>query len=336
MIKEIPAVFGSVFAPEMPVAKFTNGAWQETAWQSSDKLELHPAAHCLHYGSEIFEGMKAFRHDDNSVHIFQLDAGVERMRQSAAALYLPVPDAKQLKNMIIELVRRQAHFVPDRRGAAYIRPALIGTESVVGAAGHPSHDALLYVLLSPVGDYFKQGSQLRIFVETEHIRCAPHMGSIKTGGNYAAALPWTMIAEEKYHAQQVLFCPKGDVQETGASNFILIDGKTLITKPLTSEFLHGITRKSILQAARDNGYTVEERHFTVDEIVQRVSNGAEAVLTGTAAVLSPVTHFIIDGNELVVQSQAEALKLRKFITDIQYGDAPDTHGWLTKVCDCAA
>ncbi|MBR5940280.1 MAG: branched-chain-amino-acid transaminase [Neisseriaceae bacterium] len=335
MIKEIPAVFGSVFAPEMPVAKFMNGAWQETQWQPSNKLELHPAAHCLHYGSEIFEGMKAFRHDNNSVHIFQLDAGVERMRKSAAALYLPVPDAAQLKNMIIDLVRRQAHFVPDRRGAAYIRPALIGTESIVGAAGHPSHDALLYVLLSPVGDYFKQGSQLRIVVETEHIRCAPHMGSIKTGGNYAAALPWTMIAEEKYQANQVLFCPKGDVQETGASNFILIDGKTLITKPLTSEFLHGITRRSILQAARDNGYTVEERNFTVDEIKQRVSNGAEAVLTGTAAVLSPVTHFIIDGKELLVKSQSEALKLRKFITDIQYGDAPDTHGWLTKVCDNA-
>ena len=335
MIKEIPAVFGSVFAPEMPVAKFMNGAWQETQWQPSDKLELHPAAHCLHYGSEIFEGMKAFRHDNNSVHIFQLDAGVERMRKSAAALYLPVPDAMQLKNMIIDLVRRQAHFVPDRRGAAYIRPALIGTESIVGAAGHPSHDALLYVLLSPVGDYFKQGSQLRIVVETEHIRCAPHMGSIKTGGNYAAALPWTMIAEEKYQANQVLFCPKGDVQETGASNFILIDGKTLITKPLTSEFLHGITRRSILQAARDNGYTVEERNFTVDEIKQRVANGAEAVLTGTAAVLSPVTHFIIDGKELLVKSQSEALKLRKFITDIQYGDAPDTHGWLTKVCDNA-
>lgn len=335
MIKEIPAVFGSVFAPEMPVAKFMNGAWQETQWQPSDKLELHPAAHCLHYGSEIFEGMKAFRHDNNSVHIFQLDAGVERMRKSAAALYLPVPDAMQLKNMIIDLVRRQAHFVPDRRGAAYIRPALIGTESIVGAAGHPSHDALLYVLLSPVGDYFKQGSQLRIVVETEHIRCAPHMGSIKTGGNYAAALPWTMIAEEKYQANQVLFCPKGDVQETGASNFILIDGKTLITKPLTSEFLHGITRRSILQAARDNGYTVEERNFTVDEIKQRVSNGAEAVLTGTAAVLSPVTHFIIDGKELLVKSQSEALKLRKFITDIQYGDAKDTHGWLTKVCDNA-
>ena len=335
MIKEIPAVFGSVFAPEMPVAKFMNGAWQETQWQPSDKLELHPAAHCLHYGSEIFEGMKAFRHDNNSVHIFQLDAGVERMRKSAAALYLPVPDAAQLKNMIIDLVRRQAHFVPDRRGAAYIRPALIGTESIVGAAGHPSHDALLYVLLSPVGDYFKQGSQLRIVVETEHIRCAPHMGSIKTGGNYAAALPWTMIAEEKYQANQVLFCPKGDVQETGASNFILIDGKTLITKPLTSEFLHGITRRSILQAARDNGYTVEERNFTVDEIKQRVSNGAEAVLTGTAAVLSPVTHFIIDGKELLVKSQSEALKLRKFITDIQYGDAKDTHGWLTKVCDNA-
>ncbi|MBP3194230.1 MAG: branched-chain-amino-acid transaminase [Cardiobacteriaceae bacterium] len=331
MIKEIPAVFGSVFAPDMPVAKFSDGKWQETVWQSSNKLELHPACHCLHYGSEIFEGMKAFRHADNSIHIFQLDAGVERMRKSAASLYLPVPDAEQMKSMIIEAVRRGNEFVPDSRGAMYIRPTLLGTEAIVGAAGHPSHEALLYILVSPVGDYFKQGSQLRIYVETEHQRCAPHMGSIKTGGNYAAALPWTMIAEEKYNAQQVLFCPNGDVQETGASNFILIDGKTLITKPLTSEFLHGITRRSILQVARDNGYTVDERNFTVAEIKEKVQNGAEAILTGTAAVLSPVTVFIIDGQEIPVQKQEEALKLRKFITDIQYGLAEDKHSWLSKV-----
>ena len=331
MITEIPKVFGSVFAPEMPVARFSEGKWQPTVWQSSDKLELHPASHCLHYGSEIFEGMKAFRHADNSIHIFRLDAGVERMQKSAKSIYLPVPDFEQMKNMIIEAVSRGNYYVPDQRGALYIRPTLIGTTPIVGAAGHPSNDALLYILISPVGDYFKQGSELRIFVETKHQRCAPHMGSIKSGGNYASALPWTMIAEEKYHASQVLFCPNGDVQETGASNFMLIDGKTIITKPLTSEFLHGITRRSILHAAADNGYKVEERNFTVAEIKEKVEKGAEAILTGTAAVLSPVTAFIIDEQEVKVQGNTEALKLRKLITDIQYGLAEDKYNWLTKV-----
>ncbi len=331
MRKEIPAVFGSVFAPEMPIAYFQEGKWGETQWQGSDKLTLHPAAHCLHYGSEIFEGMKAFRHQDDSVHIFQLDAGVERMRKSAMATHLPVPDAEQLKAMIIEAVKRAQDEVPDSRGALYIRPTLIGIDANIGSAVLPAKTAALYVLLSPVGDYLKQGSELRILVETEHMRCAPHMGSVKTGGNYASALYWAMNAMEKYNAKQVLFCPNGDVQETGASNFVLIDGKTLITKSLTSEFLHGITRKSLLQVAKDNGYAVEERSFTVDELKTRVLNGAEALLTGTAAVLSPVTTFIIGEEEVRVQGEAEALKLRKMITDIQYGLSEDVHGWLTKV-----
>lgn len=332
MLKEIPAVFGSVFAPEMPIIHFEKGKWSDIAWQPSDKLTLHPGAHCLHYGSEIFEGMKAFRHEDDSVHIFRLDAGVERLCKSAASLYLPVPDAEQVKQMIIEAVHRAEPVTPDQRGALYIRPALIGTQPNIGNAGHPSDDAMLFVLCSPVGDYFKQGSELKILIETEHQRCAPHMGSIKSGGNYASALHWTMVAEKKYGAKQVLFCPNGDVQETGASNFMLIDGKTLITKSLTSEFLHGITRRTVLQVAKDNGYTVEERHFTVEEVKQRIANGAEAILTGTAAVISPVTAFIIDEQVVPVKTGGEALVIRQLITDIQYGRAADPHGWLTKVC----
>lgn len=331
MRTEIPAVFGSVFAPEMPIVYCEDGAWGELQWQPSNELKIHPAAHCLHYGSEIFEGMKAFRHEDDSVHIFRLDAGVERMRKSATAMSMPVPPTELLKNMIVEAVRRAQEEVPDQRGALYIRPALIGTEPNIGSAGSPSKSAALFVLLSPVGDYFKQGSELRVLVETDHLRCAPHMGSIKTGGNYASALYWTMQALEKHHAKQVLFCPNGDVQETGASNFVLIDGKTLITKPLTSEFLHGITRLSLLTVAKDHGYSIEERHFTVDEMKERIANGAEALLSGTAAVLSPVTVLIIEGQDVVVKSQSEALKLRSLITDIQYGRSADKHGWLTKV-----
>ncbi|SUO97283.1 branched-chain-amino-acid transaminase [Suttonella ornithocola] len=331
MLKEIPTVFGSTFAPEMPIATYHEGSWSDINFQPSDRLTLHPAAHCLHYASEIFEGMKAFRHEDNSVHIFRLDDGVERLRKSAQSLYLPMPESELLREMIIQAVSKAKDYVPDQRGALYIRPALIGITPNIGSATHPTDDALLYILTSPVGDYLKQGAALRVLVETEHQRCAPHMGSIKAGGNYASALHWTMEAEKKYHAQQVLFCPNGDVQETGASNFFLIDGKTLITKPLTTEFLHGITRRTVIQVAQENGYKVEEREFRVEEIAEKVSNGAEAILTGTAAVISPITNFIINGEDISVKSNIEGLAIRKLITDIQYGRSEDKHHWLTAV-----
>ena len=173
---------------------------------------------------------------------------------------------------------------------------------------------------------------MKLLVETEHMRCAPHMGRIKCGGNYASALPWVVDAKEKYGANQVLFCPGGDVQETGASNFMLIQGDEIITKPLTAEFLHGVTRASVLQIAPDLGYRVSERDFTVSELKQAIEGGAEAILTGTAAVISPVTAFVIDGKEIpVTGGQERGLAIRKAITDIQYGITPDRYGWIHKV-----
>lgn len=331
-IEEIPAVFGTVFAPEMPIAYFRNQKWETTKWQASDSLTLHPASHALHYSSEIFEGMKAFRHQDGSVHIFRLDDGVNRMIKSAAAIYLPLPDFDQTRQMIIDAVAKAHFYVPDNRGSLYIRPTLIGITPNIGSATQPSQDALMYILLSPVGDYLKQGDKLKVLVETKNLRCAPHMGSVKSGGNYASALHWAKQAFDKYGAKQVLFCPDDDVQETGASNFILIDGNTLITKPLTSEFLHGITRKTVLRIAKDNGYQIDERNFTVSELKQKIINGAEAILTGTAAVISPISSFVIDDEEFLVKDNQKSLQIRKLITDIQYGNCLDKHNWLTKVC----
>ena len=157
------------------------------------------------------------------------------------------------------------------------------------------------------------------------------MGRIKCGGNYASALGWTTAAHKKYGANQVLFCPNGDVQETGASNFMLIDGNTIRTKPLTDEFLHGVTRDSVLKVAKDLGYTIDERDLTVAELQLAVENGAEAILTGTAAVISPVTSFVIDDKEIPVASQKHGLAIREAITAIQYGEIPDRYGWIKKV-----
>lgn len=331
MARAIPTVFGSEFHAQMPVMMYDGKAWSAPVWQASNQLTLHPAAHCLHYGSSIFEGLKAFRHADNRIGIFRLDRHIARMMASARALHLPVPDSTLLHDAIVELVKRAADDTPERPGSLYLRPTLIGIDPNVGKAGTPSEQALLYVLASPVGDYFVVGSPMKLLVETEHARCAPHMGSIKTGGNYASALHWQAKAKAELGANQVLFCPGGDVQETGASNFIVISGNTLITKRLTSEFLHGVTRDSVLQVARDRGMDVQERDFTVAELQQWLGNGAEAALTGTAAVISPVTSMVIAGKDITLASQQQALALRQAVMDIQYGASADLHGWLTFV-----
>lgn len=328
MAKAVPAVFGSVFHCEMPVMVYTDGAWQSVRWQSSDQLTLSPGAHGLHYGSECFEGLKAFRQQKGRIVLFRPEANIARMQQSAKLLELPVPDTQAFLAAMLELVKRAADDVPDAPAALYLRPTLIGTDPVIGKADVGSSSAMLYILASPVGDYFKLGAPMKLLVETESIRCAPHMGRVKCGGNYASALQAVVRARQQYGAHQVLFCPHGDVQETGASNFALINGNEIITKPLTEEFLHGVTRDSVLRVAKDLGYQVSERNFTVTELQAAAENGAEAILTGTAAVVSPITSLVIGGKEIPVRSQERGMAIRKAITDIQYGLAEDRYGWL--------
>ncbi|MGR6873630.1 branched-chain amino acid aminotransferase [Pseudomonas sp. HK3] len=330
------AAFGTVFMPKMALATYENNAWTASSIVASNKLELHPGAHVLHYSSTCFEGLKAFKHDDGSVNIFRMDANIQRMAQSTDLLFLPEINKEQLAQMIQETVAMYVDDVPAAPGSMYIRPTHIGTEPSIGKAAVSSETSLLYVLLSPVGDYFAGGAKpLRLLLEEDGMRCAPHMGMIKSGGNYASALGPIARARKQNNADQVLFCPNGDVQETGAANFILIDGNEIITKALDTSFLHGITRDSILTIARDLGMTVTERDFTVSELIERAQKpGTEAALSGTAAVLTPVGTFIHNGEEITVGSGepgATTLKLRQALNDIQWGKAEDKFGWLTKV-----
>ena len=330
------AAFGTVFTPEMIISRFSNDSWTEPQFVATDSISLHPGAHVLHYSSTCFEGLKAFKHADGSVHIFRMDKNVARLAQSSALLALPKFDPAMLSRMIVDIVGRYASDVPNPPGSMYIRPTHIGTEASIGKAAAPSLESMLYVLLSPVGDYFAGGAKpLRLLLE-DNARCAPHMGMVKSGGNYASALQPIMKARAAVQADQVLFCPNGDVQETGAANFLLIDGNEIITKALDASFLHGITRDSILTLARDRGMKVSERELTVDELLERAAKpGAEAALSGTAAVLTPVGTLIHDGKEYQVgngQGGATTNALRQALNDIQWGKAADTHAWLTKVC----
>jgi len=330
------AAFGTVFMPKMALATFENNSWTPSSIVPSDKLEFHPGAHVLHYSSTCFEGLKAFKHDDGSVNIFRMDANIQRMAQSGELLSLPEIDKDQLAKMIKDAVGLYADDVPNPPGSMYIRPTHVGTEPAIGKAAAPTESSALYVLLSPVGDYFSGGATaLRLLLEEDGMRCAPHMGMIKSGGNYASALGPILQARKKCNADQILFCPNGDVQETGAANFILIDGNEIITKALDSTFLHGITRDSILTIARDAGMTVTERDFTVSELLERAKKpGTEAALSGTAAVLTPVGTLIHNGQEFPVGSGEPGkttLKLRQLLNDIQWGKTEDKYGWLEKI-----
>jgi branched-chain amino acid aminotransferase len=326
--------FGTLLTSHMAVATYQGGQWSKDEIKPVAPLELSPAAHVLHYASTCFEGFKAFRRADGSVHVFRMDRHIQRLRQSARQLVLPEPDAAQVADMVRAVIHRCRDAVPEAPGALYLRPILFGTTANIGAAATPATEASLIVLASPVWDYFSGGVKpLRILVDDQNTRSAEHMGMVKTGGNYAAAMGPTLSARSKYQADQVLFCPGGQVQETGAANFFLLREGELLTRSLDSTFLHGVTRDSLLTLGRDLGYTVSERKFDVLEMLDWVNKG-EAALSGTAAVLAGVGTLIYAGVEhRVAGGEVGPLTraLRAQLIAVQQGDAPDRHGWLERV-----
>lgn len=327
--------FGTVLAPTMAVATYRNGEWSRQQLRPVGPIEIHPAAHVLHYSSTCFEGFKAYRWADGSVNVFRMDRHIDRMRQSARALVLPEPDPQQLADMVRTTIDQNRDVVPEAPGALYLRPILFGTTANIGAAATPASEAQLIVLASPVWDYFAGGMKpLRIFVEDVNSRTASQTGRVKTGGNYAAALGPTLEARRRYNADQVLFCPGGEVQETGAANFLLIRKGQLLTRSLDSTFLHGVTRDSLLTLARADGYEVEERIFDVNEMLHWVTDDGEAALSGTAAVLAGVGTLIHQYREHQVGTGEVGpltRALRERLVSIQRGETADRYGWLSKI-----
>ena len=333
--------FGTVFCDYMTTARYDRASYDRASYVYAGAVEpfadisFSPAAHCLHYGSAMFEGLKAHRQPDGGVAIFRLDAHIQRLRSTAAALRLPVPDADLLATMTIDTVRANASEVPATPGSLYIRPTLLGTEPNIGAAATPSASALLLVLNCPVGDYFTGGVRpLTLQVETSIPRTTPQFGMVKSGANYAMALGPTLDAQAANEAvDQVLFATDGDITETGASNFFLATDDSVITRHLDDSFLHGVTRDSVLTLAKDLGLKVEERSIGVDELVDRASE-CEAFLSGTAAVLAPVGTLLVDGEPITVgdgQPGKTTMRLREELVNITVGAADDLHGWRTLV-----
>ena len=328
------AKFGQEFTTQMVVANFFNNQWSEPQVQPVAPLSFHPGSHVLHYSSTCFEGLKAYRWADDTIHLFRYQKNIKRLQNSAAALCLPVPSYELLEQSIFSAVKAVEKEIPGLPGALYIRPTLIGTELNIGAAGRGSEEAMLYVITSPVGDYFSGGIRpLKLLIDEENMRSTPKFGQVKTGGNYAASLTSVTHAKEKYGADQVLFCPGGQVQETGAANFILIKGKQIITKRTDGSILPGITRDSILKLAASQGYQVMELDYNVQELLQWLPE-SEAFLSGTAAVLSPVGSMVYQGIEHQVgdgQIGEQSMQLKSLLTDIQTGKNQDVFDWTSSV-----
>lgn len=330
-----PTEFGTTYMPKICLSKFRN-SWSNLEIANTSEISLHPGSHALHYGSTCFEGLKAFRHQDGTINIFRMHDNIQRLRQSSDLLCMPPIDTELTSRMIRHIVGIFRDDVPLPPSSMYIRPTHIGTDSSIGKASEPTKTSLLYVLLSPGGNYFHDGeAALRVMLTEEFSRCAPDHGMVKSGGNYSSALKHLRNAKMSCRADQVLFCPDGEIGETGVANFIFIDGGSLITRALDKSILHGITRDSVLTLARAKGLKIEERELSIEELLQRCTQkGAEAALTGTAAVMAAVTTFVYHGDVFQIGNGRPGQiirSLREDLNAIQWGEASDPYSWLTRI-----
>jgi branched-chain amino acid aminotransferase, group II len=315
---------------------YKDGAWGEIETSDSEMVTMHMAATCIHYGQESFEGLKAFRGQDGKVRIFRMDENARRMQDSSHGTMMAVLPIEKFEEAVLKVVKLNERFVPPYESGAslYIRPFLFGTSPQVGVK--PSTEYMFIVFVTPVGPYFKGGFQTTPFViMREFDRSAPlGMGKYKVGGNYAASL----VAGEKAHQlgySNVFYLDAAEkkyIDECGAANFFGIKNNTYVT-PKSSSILPSITNKSLMVLAEDLGMTVERRHIPVEELATFEEAGA----CGTAAVISPIER--IDDYDTKVsyvfskdgQPGPISEKLYKKLRAIQYGDEPDTHGWVTTV-----
>ncbi len=313
---------------------FKDGKWGEIEASQSETINMHIAATALHYGQEIFEGLKAFRGKDGKVRVFRLEENAKRIIESAKGIMMePIP-VELFTEMVKKVVKLNERFVPPYGSGAslYIRPLEVGMSAQVGVK--PSTEYLFLILVTPVGPYFKGGFRpTNICIMREFDRVAPKgTGRWKVGGNYAASLE----AGEKAHAlgySAVLYLDpkeKKYLDECGPANFFAIKDGKYIT-PASESILPSITNMSLKQLARDMGIEVEERHITLDEL----DHIQEAAACGTAAVASPIgeIHDIDTGKKYIVSKDGNpgpvTTALYNKLRGIQLGEEEDIHSWNT-------
>ena len=311
---------------------YRDGKWGEIETSSSETIEMHIAATALHYGQEIFEGLKAFRGKDGKVRIFRPEENARRIRESARGIKMAeIPEELFIK-MVKLVIKLNERFIPPYGSGAslYIRPLEIGMTAQVGVK--PAKEYCFIILVSPVGPYFKAGFKpTNICIMRDYDRVAPKgTGRWKVGGNYAASLSAGEHAHELGYSAVLYLDPKEKkyLDECGPANFYAIKGNTYIT-PASDSILPSITNMSLMDLARDFGMTVEQRHIPVEEI----PTFDEAAACGTAAVCSPVgeIHDLDSGEKFVIAKDGKpgpvTTRFYNTLSAIRLGEIEDTHGW---------
>lgn len=331
--------FGNHFTDHMFVMNYRNGNWQDHRIIPYGDIPMSPASMVLHYALTTFEGLKAYRTKQGEINLFRPRMNMRRLNQSNYRMTLATFDEDEALEAIKTLIRTDEDWVPDQPGTAlYIRPFVIASDTYIGV--RPSNTFAFYVILSPVGSYYKEGmNPTRIYVEKKYVRSVPGgTGMIKAGGNYAGSMRAQIEAKEKGYSQVLWLdgIEKKYIEEVGTSNVFFAMEDEIITPELSGTILSGITRDSVIQILRKIGYKVTERKIGISEIFEGQKKGIlkEAFATGTAAVISPIGVLATDDESITINCGEIgdlSRKLYDTLTGIQYGEIRDEFGWIEKV-----
>lgn len=333
--------FGKVFTDHMFIMDYTaKEGWHDARIVPFERISLHPASTVLHYGSEIFEGLKAYRRADGQVQLFRPWENVRRMNNSAERLCLPEIPEDMAFEALTTFVSVEKDWTPSAPGTSlYLRPFMFGNDETLGV--HAVQNAVFIIIASPVGSYYKEGiNPVKIMIEDADVRAVRGgTGYAKCGGNYAASNRAGKRAEEKGYSQVLWLdgVERRYIEEVGAMNVMFKINGEIVTPALTGSILPGITRKSCIEVLKKEGYTVNERLLSVDELAAAMENGTleEAWGCGTAAVVSPIGELCYKDKKYTVnhgEIGPVTQHLYDTLTGIQWGRLEDSFGW-TKVID---
>lgn len=332
--------FGKVFTDHMFVMEYEAGkGWQNARIVPFENISLHPASTVLHYGAEIFEGLKAYRTAEGEVQLFRPMENIRRMNRSAERMCLPTIDENDAMEILETYVRHEKNWVPSSFGTSlYLRPFLFGNDESLGV--HAVHRATFMVIASPSGSYYEEGiNPVKIMIETEDVRTVRGgTGYAKCGGNYAASTRAGEHAAQKGYSQVLWLdgVERKYIEEVGAMNVMFkLDGE-IVTPKLTGSILPGITRMSCIEVLRSLGYRVSERLLSVEELTEAMRNGTleEAWGCGTAAVVSPIGRLMYNDEEYIINNEQigeVTQQLYDILTGIQWGKREDSFGWVYRI-----
>ena len=332
--------FGQYFTDHMFVMDYEAGrGWHDARIVPFANISLHPASTVLHYGAEIFEGLKAYRTESGSIQLFRPIENIRRMNSSAERMCLPLLDEDMALEILETYVRHEAEWVPHSFGTSlYLRPYMFGNDETLGV--HTVKRATFMIIASPSGSYYKEGiNPVKIMIEDRDVRTVKGgTGYVKCGGNYAASNRAGERASKMGYSQVLWLdgIERKYVEEVGAMNVMFkIDGE-IVTPELTGSILPGITRKSCIEVLKNLGYKVSERLLSVDELLEALKSGKleEAWGCGTAAVVSPIGRLMYRDTEYVINDEKigeVTQKLYDILTGIQWGKVEDTFNWVHKL-----